>query len=55
MIWNNYNYSKQKPILEAVCPANIGWKLCGKSDEEIVEIVMTNLRNYYPHAPDPIS
>ena len=55
MLWNNYNYSKQKPILEAVCPANIGWKLCGKSDEEIVEIVMTNLRNYYPHAPDPIS
>jgi monoamine oxidase len=55
MLWNNYNYSKQKPILEAVCPANIGWKLSGKSDEEIVEIVMANLRNYYPNAPDPIS
>ena len=55
MLWNNYNYSKQKPILEAVCPANIGWKLSGKSDEEIVEIAMTNLRNYYPNAPDPIS
>ena len=55
MLWNNYNYSKQKPILEAICPANIGWKLSGKSDEEIVEIAMTNLRNYYPNAPDPIS
>jgi monoamine oxidase len=55
MLWNNYNYSKQKPILEAICPANIGWKLSGKSDEEIVEIAMSNLRNYYPNAPDPIS
>jgi monoamine oxidase len=55
MLWNNYNYSKQKPILEAVCPANIGWKLSGKSDEEIVEIAMSNLRNYFPNAPDPIS
>ena len=55
MLWNNYNYSKKKPILEAICPANIGWKLSGKSDEEIVEIAMTNLRNYYPNAPDPIS
>ena len=55
MLWNNYNYSKQKPILEAICPANIGWKLAGKSDEEIVEIAMSNLRNYYPNAPDPIS
>jgi protoporphyrinogen oxidase len=55
MLWNNYNYSKQKPILEAICPADIGWKLSGKSDEEIVEIAMSNLRNYYPNAPDPIS
>ena len=55
MLWNNYNYSKQKPILEAVCPANIGWKLSGKCDEEIVEIAMANLRNYFPNAPDPIS
>ncbi len=55
MLWNNYNYSKQKPILEAVCPANIGWKLSGKNDEEIVKIVMANLRNYYPTAPDPLS
>jgi hypothetical protein len=55
ILWNNYNYSKQKPILEAVCPANIGWKLSGKSDEEIVKIVMANLRNYYPTAPDPLS
>jgi len=53
ILWNNYIFSKNKPILEAICPADIGFKLAGKSDEEIVDIIMTNLRIYYPNAPDP--
>ena len=53
ILWNNYKYSKNKPILEAICPANIGWKLVGKNDEEIVEIMMSQLRNYYPVVPEP--
>jgi hypothetical protein len=53
ILWNNYIFSKNKPILEAICPADIGFKLAGKSDEEIVDIIMTNLRIYYPDAPDP--
>jgi len=53
ILWNNYKYSKNKPILEAICPANIGWNLVGKNDEEIVEIMMSQLRNYYPVVPEP--
>lgn len=53
ILWNNYIFSKNKPILEAICPADIGFKLAGKSDEEIVDIIMSNLRIYYPDAPEP--
>ena len=55
ILWNNYKYSKNKPILEAICPANIGWKLYGKNDEEIIDIVTTQLNNYYPNMPVPTS
>ena len=53
ILWNNYKYSKNKPILEAICPADIGWKLCGVNDEIIIDIVTTQLRNYYPDMPEP--
>ena len=53
ILWNNYKYSKNKPILEAICPANIGWNLAGKSDEEIIETMLTQLQNYYPVVPEP--
>ena len=53
ILWNNYKFSKNKPILEAICPANIGWHLAGRSDEEIVEMMMTQLRNYFPIVPEP--
>ena len=53
ILWNNYKYSKNKPILEAICPANIGWNLSGKNDEEIIETMMTQLHNYYPVVPEP--
>jgi monoamine oxidase len=55
ILWNNYKYSKNKPILEAICPANIGWKLYGKNDEEIIDIVTSQLNNYYPNMPEPTS
>ena len=48
-------YSKNKPILEAICPANIGWALSGKPDEEIVDKIMMKLRTFYPLAPDPVA
>jgi protoporphyrinogen oxidase len=53
ILWNNYKYSKNKPILEAICPANIGWNLAGKTDEEIIETMLTQLQNYYPVVPEP--
>jgi len=53
ILWNNYKYSKNKPILEAVCPADIGWKLSGVDDESIIDIVTSQLRNYYPDMPEP--
>jgi hypothetical protein len=53
ILWNNYKYSKNKPILEAVCPADIGWKLSGVNDESIIGIVTSQLRNYYPDMPEP--
>ncbi len=54
-LWNNYMCSKNKPIIEAVCPADIGWGLAGHNDEEIVDTMMTNLRTFYPGAPDPVA
>ena len=53
ILWNNYKYSKNKPILEAICPADIGWKLSCVNDESIIDIVTSQLRNYYPDMPEP--
>ena len=53
ILWNNYKYSKNKPILEAVFPADIGWKLTGMSDDTIVQMAITQLCNYYPNMPKP--
>jgi len=53
ILWNNYMYSKNKPILEAIFPANNGWRLTGLTDEEIADIVMTNLRSCYPNVAEP--
>ena len=46
-------YSKNKPILEAVFPANNGWRLTGLTDEEIADMVMMNLRSCYPNVAEP--
>lgn len=54
-LWNNYMCSKNKPVIEAVCPAEIGWALAGQSDDKIIDAMMTNLRTFYPLAPDPVS
>ena len=54
-MWNNYMCSKNKPVIEAICPANIGWAMAGHSDEEIIDQMLTNLRTFYPRAPDPVS
>jgi hypothetical protein len=53
ILWNNYLYSKNKPILEAICPADIGWKLTNINDDKIIDIIMSQLRNYYPNIPNP--
>ena len=53
ILWNNYNYSKNKPILEAICPADIGFKLRGVNDEIIIDTMISQLRNYYPDMPEP--
>ena len=53
ILWNNYKYSKNKSILEAVCPADIGWKLSGVNDEIIIDTMTAQLRNYYPDMPEP--
>lgn len=55
ILWNNYACLKGAPILEAVCPANIGWQMTGKSDEEIADAVLEHLRGMCPWMPDPIS
>ena len=55
ILWNNYALSKGLPILEAICPANHGWSLAGKSDEDIVESVMKHLNLYYKNVPFPKS
>jgi monoamine oxidase len=53
ILWNNYKYSKNKPILEAICPADMGWKLTGLNDEIIIDNVISQLRNYYPDMTEP--
>ena len=55
ILWNNYQYSKNKPILEAICPADVGWSLAGQSDEELADNMLLQLRQYYPWLPDPIA
>jgi hypothetical protein len=55
ILWNNYQYSKSKPILEAICPAEAGWALAGQAEEELADNMLSQLRNYYPHLPDPIA
>jgi hypothetical protein len=55
ILWNNYKYLKNKPILEAICPAEVGWSLSGKKDEEIIDDVLIELKKYYPFICDPIS
>ena len=55
ILWNNYSLSKGLPILEAICPANHGWSLAGKSDEDIVDSVMKHLNLYYKNVPFPKS
>jgi len=55
ILWNNYQYSKCKPILEAICPAETGWALTGQPDEELLDNMLSQIRNYYPHLPDPIA
>ena len=55
ILWNNYKYSKNKPILEAICPADIGWKLSGMPDDIIIDNITSQLRNYYPNMPEPIA
>jgi len=53
LLWDNYLSMKGYPILEAICPAELGWKLVGKSDDEIVDVAMEVLRMHFPSAPDP--
>jgi hypothetical protein len=55
ILWNNYKYSKNKPIIEAICPAEIGWKLTGKTDEDIIDLILSQLENYFPNVPEPKS
>jgi polyamine oxidase len=55
ILWNNYALSKGLPILEAICPANHGWSMAGKSDEDIMESVMKHLNLYYKNVPFPKS
>jgi hypothetical protein len=54
-LWNNYKYLKNKPILEAIFPAEVGWSLSGIKDEEIIDDVLIELKKYYPFICDPIS
>lgn len=55
ILWNNYKYLKNKPILEAICPAEVGWYLSRKKDEEIIDDVLIELKKYYPFICDPVS
>ena len=55
ILWNNYMVSKNIPILEAICPADNGFHLTGKSDEEIVDTVLDHLKLYFKNVPFPKS
>ena len=55
ILWNNYMVSKNMPILEAICPADNGFRLTGKSDEEIVDTVLDHLKLYFNNVPFPKS
>jgi|Laugrespbdmm15sd_2_1035082.scaffolds.fasta_scaffold02168_7 polyamine oxidase len=55
ILWNNYMVSKNMPILEAICPADNGFRLSGKSDEEIVDTVLDHLKLYFKNVPFPKS
>ena len=55
ILWNNYKYLKNKPILEAIFPAEVGWSVTGIKDEEIIDDVLIELKKYYPFICDPIS
>jgi hypothetical protein len=47
--------SKNVPILEAICPADKGWAMVGKQDEDIVGSVMDHLKKYFRNVPFPKS
>jgi polyamine oxidase len=55
ILWNNYMVSKNMPILEAICPADNGFRLTHKSDEEIVDMVLDHLKLYFKNVPFPKS
>ena len=55
ILWNNYMVSKNMPILEAICPADNGFRLTRKSDEEIVDMVLDHLKLYFKNVPFPKS
>lgn len=55
ILWNNYGRTKGLAMLEAICPANVGWQLSGKSDEIIADAVLEHMHNYYPQMPDPVA
>ena len=55
ILWNNYASSKNMPILEAICPADSGFRLAHKSDEEIVDSVLEHLKLYFKNVPFPKS
>ena len=55
ILWNNYMVSKNMPILEAICPADNGWKIAKKSDEDIVDNVLDHLKLYFKNIPFPKS
>lgn len=55
ILWNNYMVSKNMPILEAICPADHGFRLSHKSDEEIVDTVFDHLKLYFKNVSFPKS
>jgi hypothetical protein len=55
ILWNNYMVSKNVPILEAICPADNGFRFTGKSDEEIANTVLEHLHLYFKNVPFPKS
>jgi hypothetical protein len=55
ILWNNYMVSKNVPILEAICPADSGFRFSHKSDEEIVDSVLDHLKLYFKNVPFPKS